>query len=252
MSFLSSLDPTGDNFLGLGPKVGRVAAGAFTLGNSEIFRPDPFGSSRKTVFAKAVGGTIQGATTGAVVGFATGGPFGAAVGATVGGIGGGVAGVTGATNNYTPLGVLKNTGIGVGAGLTGGGAAWLSTASKVPAFIGPTLPKITLPALPKFTAAGITAGASLISALKGQILPGTSNVNLTPPDSPNAGTGTHTPQTVNVNNPSATPSAAPSAAAPSSIAVIPIGTGTAPYPWWIVAVAAGALYLYFKKKAHHR
>lgn len=118
MSFFGNLDPSGNNFLGMGPTLGRIMAGIGTAGGSEFHRTDGFGTqpgSWENHFNRGMGG----AGPGAVGGFVTGG----VPGAIVGGVGGGIAGGTGATNSTTLSGFGENLGIGTGGGLLGGSAA---------------------------------------------------------------------------------------------------------------------------------
>jgi len=161
---LNPINPAGNNFLGLGKTPGRIIGGLATGGASEVFRPDPYGAARKTFFAKTVGGSVTGSLTGAGVGFVSGGPLGAIVGGVVGGIGGAAAGATGASNNFTIKGVAKNFGIGVGAGLVGGGTAYLlapkAIAAGTPGFIGPATEAQAAAAAAKAAAATGAAAAS--------------------------------------------------------------------------------------------
>lgn len=111
MGFWDSLDPSGNNFLGLGPKIGRIMAGINTAGGSEFHRTDPGATTPGSTWNK-VGRGFGGAGPGAVGGFFAGG----VPGAIVGGIGGGIAGGTGATNSTTMSGWGEDLGIGVGSG----------------------------------------------------------------------------------------------------------------------------------------
>lgn len=248
MSFFSDI---GDAVKRTFANPSKLVADVSTFGTTAVLRalPKSFGGGQSGIFSKS--SEVIGSTTiGVGVGYATGG----FPGAVVGGASGFGRGVSGVVNNESGKNIAGGaakwsaiTGSFTGA-IRGTGAAGfvrnqiITGAAKVPA-----IPKITVPSVAGFSTAALSA-STLLASLR----PGTSSVNVSPPGNPNAGTGTHSPQTVNVDNPSATPSAAPSAAAPSSIAVIPVGSGTAPFPWWILAVAAGALYLYFKKKAHHK
>jgi len=123
MSFWKDLDPTGDNFLGLGPTLGRILAGVGTLGGTEFHRTNGFGTKPGT-WENDLNRGLGGAGPGAVGGFVTGG----IPGAIIGGVGGGVAAGTGKTNSTTLSGFGENLGLGVGGGgLYSGGSALLDS-----------------------------------------------------------------------------------------------------------------------------
>lgn len=113
--FWHKLDPTGDNFFGLGSRWGRQIGDMMTGALGEYHRPDPFGTKQGTVLNK-VGRSVGGAGPGAVGGFITGGwP-----GAVAGGVAGGTLAGTGTTSNTTLSGFGENFGAGMGAGYLGG------------------------------------------------------------------------------------------------------------------------------------
>lgn len=106
--FLSSLDPTGNNFLGMGNTVGRIAGDVMTGGLGEFGRPDSFGLPPSIAGPLKIGaGTVGG---GALMG-----PAGSFLGGTLGGLAGG-----------NPIGGLVGGGIGgllqslIAGGGTGG------------------------------------------------------------------------------------------------------------------------------------
>lgn len=111
----SNLDPSGNNFLGMGSTLGRIMAGIGTAGGSEFHRTDPFSTAPGSA-GNHMGRAMGGIGPGALGGFVTGGVPGAFVG---GATGGGLAG-SGATNSTTLSGFGENLGAGAGAGgLTG-------------------------------------------------------------------------------------------------------------------------------------
>ncbi len=131
MSFLKKLDPTSQNFMGLGPTAGRIISDMLTLpmGTTEWFRKDPMGFGSNTIAGKVghgIGGSMEGGAGGAASGFMTGGPYGAIVG---GGLGATTGGVRSGLGDSDPTslhghggGALGNFGIGFGEGLVGGSA----------------------------------------------------------------------------------------------------------------------------------
>jgi len=118
MSIWSDFDPTGNNFLGLGPKRGRILVGILSSGGSEFSRTDPLATTPGTTLNK-IGRGVGGVGPGAVGGFVTGG----IPGAIAGGVGGGVAGGTGLTNSTKLSGIGEDMGIGAGMGGLAGYAA---------------------------------------------------------------------------------------------------------------------------------
>lgn len=122
MGFWNTLDPTSDNFFGMGPKWGRIFAGINSAGGTEFHRTDPMATTPGTTWNQ-VGRGFGGAGPGAVGGYAAGGPYGA----VAGGIGGGILGGTGKTNSTTPSGWGEDLGAGFGLGklmaMTYGGGA---------------------------------------------------------------------------------------------------------------------------------
>lgn len=131
MSIWKDLDPTGNNFLGLGPHIGRILAALGTANASEMHRTDPFGTTPGSA-ANHFGRSLGGIGPGAVGGFVTGG----VPGAIVGGVGGGAAAGTGATNSTTLSGWGENLGIGAGAGGLAGYGAGLASGGSSGGFAG--------------------------------------------------------------------------------------------------------------------
>jgi hypothetical protein len=248
---IKTFDPTGNNFLGLGKTAGRVVGSTFpTLFAGEFFRPDPFGVPRNTGFSKAIGGAATGAAAGGATGFAVGGPWGAIFGAVLGGVGGGLASSKGVSPNYTVKGAAINTGIGVGAGVLGGGAAHLSVGAA-PAL---SVPKVATPAFSfgslKGLATTLGGGALLQKILTPQQL-----AKLDLPAAAQSAVGGLIPQNMtpatNVSSYLLPPTSS-TAGAPYTPPVI-IDASTVPnespsYLWLIILAIVVGLYLYFKKK----
>lgn len=249
-----ALDPTGNNFLGLGKTAGRIVSGVFTGGQSELFRTDPFSANRNSVFAKVAHG-VGGAEIGAAAGFVTGGPAGAFVGGVNGGIQAGLG-----TQNVTKLGGAAVLGAeGLAAGAVTKIVSSLSTsglfAAKVP-FIGP----VAAPAAASpWSFGGLEKGletllpVAFLSNLTKQgiaLLPGTgggsTGVTL---NSPGPGSGVSVPS----NGPSGYPGVPSGLQTLSQAGIGDAAGGAAPAStnWLLIGVFALAALLLLKKKRGH-